>query len=61
LCPGRPPRGLGLGLAVIAGLTDDLVIIERSGSGTELQMHFRLHAQQQVEDSPAGAPEPARA
>lgn len=33
--------GLGLGLAVIAGLCDDLVITERPHGGTDLEMAFR--------------------
>lgn len=61
LCPGRPPRGLGVGLAVIAKLADHLEIIKRPRSGTELQMRFKLHVEGQPEASPTGAAELARA
>lgn len=50
--PGRAPRGLGVGLAVIAQLADNLEIIRRSSGGTELQMRFRL----QIEDQPSASP-----
>ena len=40
----RSGRGLGLGLAVIAQLSDDFQIISRAGGGTELRMLFKLTA-----------------
>jgi stage II sporulation protein AB (anti-sigma F factor) len=38
--PVRP--GLGWGLALITDATDELVIAERAGGGTELRMRFTL-------------------
>lgn len=37
LCPG-----LGWGLALIAAASDEFVILERSGGGTEVRMRFTL-------------------
>ncbi|MDQ6816278.1 MAG: ATP-binding protein [Actinomycetota bacterium] len=37
-------RGLGVGLALIACLTDGFTVLKRSSGGTELQMRFGLHA-----------------
>ncbi len=53
LRPSRHSRGLGLGLAVIAQLADELQIISRSSGGTQLQMRFKLEAA-----GSAGAPNP---
>ena len=39
---GPESDGLGLGLALIAQLTDDYAIVERSSGGTELQLRFVL-------------------
>lgn len=39
---GSPHGGLGLGLALIAQLADDLEIHNPSGGGTELRMQFKL-------------------
>jgi anti-sigma regulatory factor (Ser/Thr protein kinase) len=39
---GPESDGLGLGLALIAQLTDDFAIVERSSGGTELQLRFVL-------------------
>lgn len=38
----RRSQGLGLGLALIAQLADDLQILSRGTGGTELRMQFRL-------------------
>lgn len=35
-------RGLGIGLSLISGLSDDFAIVSRSGGGTEVQMRFDL-------------------
>jgi serine/threonine-protein kinase RsbW len=35
-------RGLGLGLSLISGLSDDFSIVTRSSGGTEVQMRFDL-------------------
>lgn len=42
LQPGRVSEGLGLGLALVAQVSDELSLHERSGQGIELQMSFRL-------------------
>jgi anti-sigma regulatory factor (Ser/Thr protein kinase) len=39
---GPESDGLGLGLALIAQLTDDYAIVERSSGGTELQLRFAI-------------------
>ena len=35
-------RGLGIGLSLISGLSDDFAIITRASGGTEVQMRFDL-------------------
>jgi anti-sigma regulatory factor (Ser/Thr protein kinase) len=35
-------QGLGLGLSLISGLSDDLSIVTRASGGTEVQMRFDL-------------------
>jgi anti-sigma regulatory factor (Ser/Thr protein kinase) len=35
-------RGLGIGLALISGLSDDFSIVSRGSGGTEVQMRFDL-------------------
>jgi len=40
--------GLGLGLALIAQITDDLMIVPRSSGGTEVRMRFNLASPQPV-------------
>jgi serine/threonine-protein kinase RsbW len=35
-------RGLGIGLSLISGLSDDFSIVTRSSGGTEVQMRFDL-------------------
>jgi stage II sporulation protein AB (anti-sigma F factor) len=42
LQPDRGRGGLGVGLALIAQLCDELAIVKRSHGGTELRMRFRL-------------------
>lgn len=44
--------GLGWGLALIADASDDFLITERSGGGTELQMRFGLPFGAGLEPSP---------
>jgi|SRR5579884_965281 len=44
-------RGLGIGLSLISGLSDDFAIVARASGGTEVQMRFDL------KKSPAGTPE----
>ena len=44
-------RGLGIGLSLISGLTDDFAIVTRASGGTEVQMRFDL------KQGPAGTPE----
>jgi serine/threonine-protein kinase RsbW len=36
-------RGLGIGLSLISGLSDDFAIVTRASGGTEVQMRFDLH------------------
>ena len=60
--PAETP-GFGWGLAVIADATDEFVITERGGGGTEVRMRFRVAATQstdaQVRGSIASATTPA--
>lgn len=35
-------RGLGIGLSLISGLSDDFAIVSRASGGTEVQMRFDL-------------------
>jgi serine/threonine-protein kinase RsbW/stage II sporulation protein AB (anti-sigma F factor) len=35
-------RGLGIGLSLISGLSDDFAIVARASGGTEVQMRFDL-------------------
>jgi anti-sigma regulatory factor (Ser/Thr protein kinase) len=44
-------RGLGIGLSLISGLSDDFAIVTRASGGTEVQMRFDL------KQSPGGTPE----
>jgi len=44
-------RGLGIGLSLISGLSDDFAIVTRASGGTEVQMRFDLS------QSPAGTPD----
>ena len=39
---GRESDGLGLGLALIAEMSDGFAVVERSSGGTELRMCFDL-------------------
>jgi two-component sensor histidine kinase len=36
--------GLGMGLALIASMSDDFCVVKRATGGTELRMRFRLNA-----------------
>lgn len=53
--PGGTPGGLGVGLALIAHLVDELEIIKRSSGGTELQMRFTLEVNEQTQARPSGS------
>src|SRR5579885_2151846 len=44
-------RGLGIGLSLISGLSDDFAIVTRASGGTEVQMRFDL------KHSPGGTPD----
>src|SRR5579872_3160537 len=60
----RPSRGHGLGLALIALLSDGFTIARRSSPGVELRMQFALPKAQPAPDEPArdvraAAPQPA--
>ena len=37
-------RGLGIGLSLISGLSDDFAIMTRASGGTEVQMRFDLRS-----------------
>jgi serine/threonine-protein kinase RsbW len=39
---GSSSRGLGIGLSLISGLSDDFSIVTRASGGTEVQMRFDL-------------------
>jgi anti-sigma regulatory factor (Ser/Thr protein kinase) len=39
---GKESPGLGIGLALISGLSDDFSIVSRASGGTEVQMRFDL-------------------
>jgi len=39
---GKQSRGLGIGLSLICGLSDDFAIVNRASGGTEVQMRFDL-------------------
>jgi serine/threonine-protein kinase RsbW len=47
-----PNPGLGFGLGIIAHECDELVILERSGGGTEVRMRFMLSRKSRSERSP---------
>jgi len=51
LRPGSDSAGLGLGLALISQLADDLQVVNRGGGGTELRMRFRLRVGQGSADA----------
>lgn len=44
-------RGLGIGLSLISGLSDDFAIVTRASGGTEVQMRFDLT------QTPTGTPD----
>lgn len=44
-------RGLGIGLSLISGLSDDFAIVTRASGGTEVQMRFDL------KKGPSGTPD----
>jgi anti-sigma regulatory factor (Ser/Thr protein kinase) len=57
-CGYRTPAenpGFGWGLAVIADATDDFVITERGGGGTEVRMRFRLAETEEPESQDRGS------
>jgi len=39
---GNDSRGLGIGLSLISGLSDDFAVVARASGGTEVQMRFDL-------------------
>jgi serine/threonine-protein kinase RsbW len=53
LRPRANSPGLGLGLVLIAQLTDEFQILSRGSGGTELRLRFKLRA-------PRNGPDPAR-
>lgn len=55
---GRP--GLGLGLGLIAQVSDDLAIVPRAGGGTEVRMRFSLVRDRRALKSGGRSPRRAR-
>jgi anti-sigma regulatory factor (Ser/Thr protein kinase) len=53
--PGTERPGLGLGLGLIAKLTDDFEIVARSGGGTEVRMRFDLLDEAERSDQDLGS------
>lgn len=51
LNPRASSRGLGVGLALIAQMSDEFAIVKRAGGGTEVRMRFGLSP---AEHSPSG-------
>jgi anti-sigma regulatory factor (Ser/Thr protein kinase) len=51
--PDRP--GLGLGLALIAQVSDDMSIVPRAGGGTEVRMRFALVSAKTRRSSPTAS------
>jgi serine/threonine-protein kinase RsbW len=62
---GLEPRadrpGLGLGLALIAQVTDELAIVPRAGGGTEVRMRFDLVRVDRAGGGQANSPQASRA
>ena len=54
LCPGREGAGLGLGLAIMARLSDRLTIGTRSSGGLEVRMQFNFEAEPVRPECPYG-------
>jgi serine/threonine-protein kinase RsbW len=48
LQPREDSPGLGMGLALITSVSDSVSVVRRSGGGTELRLHFRLHSRRPV-------------
>jgi anti-sigma regulatory factor (Ser/Thr protein kinase) len=56
LLPGSDSPGLGVGLALIAEITDGFAIVNRATGGTEVRMRFSLRpAEYSPEDQPRGS------
>jgi anti-sigma regulatory factor (Ser/Thr protein kinase) len=57
-------RGLGIGLSLISGLSDDFSIVTRASGGTEVQMRFDLRrarvASTELTHEGRGLPQPLR-
>jgi serine/threonine-protein kinase RsbW len=57
-------RGLGIGLSLISGLTDDFSIVTRASGGTEVQMRFDLRkahvGRSAISHEGRGLPRPVR-
>jgi anti-sigma regulatory factor (Ser/Thr protein kinase) len=57
--PNRP--GLGLGLALIAQVSDELAIVPRAGGGLEVRMRFELVRADRAGAGPGNSPPSSRA
>lgn len=51
--PDRP--GLGLGLALISQVSDDMSVVPRAGGGTEVRMRFALVSAARRQSSPSAS------
>jgi serine/threonine-protein kinase RsbW len=59
LRPGSVHGGLGLGLAVIAQVTDEFQIVRRASGGTQLEMRFSIRNAAPPPEFRPGHPQPA--
>jgi len=55
-----PAAGLGLGLPLMAALSDGMEVVTRSCGGTELRMRFSLRTSTHPDDQSTGADDSAR-
>ncbi len=59
--PRADSPGLGLGLALIAAISDGMEIVSRSSGGTELRMRFSLRPTEVADDQLRGSDDSAAA
>jgi anti-sigma regulatory factor (Ser/Thr protein kinase) len=56
-CSGSP--GLGMGLALIAGISDGMEVVKRASGGTEVRMRFSLRPAEPPQDHSRGSDDSA--